>query len=97
MNRNLLKKSGTTFLSVVLLTGMMTTPASASQVRLYEINTLEQLKDDLKNYSQESCVNIEDQMELIEKSSPEVIEAFIEEKTEEALLVQQEETELLPD
>ena len=70
---------------MVLLTGMMTTPASASQVRLYEINTLEQLKDELKNYSQESCVNIEDQMELIEKSSPEVIEAFIEEKTEEAL------------
>ncbi len=86
MRKEIIKKTGGILLSAILIVSTMAIPASANQGDLYQISTVEELKSEI-NYHLQDQNGGDMQVEIAEKTDPNVIADFLEEKTEIAKIM----------
>lgn len=83
--KSVLKKCGAIIGALILLNGMASYAFANTEVQQYKIDTLEALKQELNTYEAEDCRDVVAQKRLVNNTNPEVLQAYIEEKSEMAL------------
>ncbi|MEG2111557.1 MAG: hypothetical protein RRY52_04495, partial [Anaerovoracaceae bacterium] len=84
--KSMLKKCGALVFTLVLVSGMTAYSFAVSVTDPYEIHTLKALKQELNMY-EDSFSKVSIQKDVIKRTEPAVLEAYIQEKTEKAVTV----------